>query len=45
MRGKVPLHKVDGTMNPADLGTNNLDAKKIEENLNRMNVAFMIERS
>ena len=45
VRGKVPLHKVDGTKNPADLGTKNLDAKNIEEHLNRMIVTFMTGRS
>ena len=45
MRRKVPLHKVDGTKNPADLMTKNLDAKNIEEHLNRMNVMFRAGRS
>ncbi len=44
VKGKVPLHKVDGTKNPADL-MKNLDAKNIEEHLNRMYVAFMAGRS
>ena len=45
VRGKVPLHKVNGTKTPADVMTKNLDAKNIEEHMNRMNVMFMAGRS
>ena len=45
VRGNVPVHKVDGTKNPADFMTKNLDAKKVEEHPILMNVMFMAGRS
>ena len=38
IRGKVPLHKVEGTRNQADLVTKHLDANKIQEHLERMSI-------
>ena len=40
IRGKVPLRKVDGTKNPADLMTKHLDAKKAEGHLERLGMKF-----
>ena len=39
-RGRVPLHKIDGVRNPADLMTKYLDFKKIAEHIERMNMEF-----
>jgi hypothetical protein len=40
IRGKVPLKKIDGTRNPADLMTKHLEAKKVEGHLERMGLEF-----
>ena len=40
VRGRVPLRKIDGTKNPADLMTKHLEVKKIEEHLERLGLEF-----
>ena len=45
IRGKVTLHKVEGTRNQADLMTKHLDANKIQEHVDRMPIGFKTRRS
>ena len=45
VRGKVPLHKVDGTENPADLMTKNLDAAKVQKFTSMLQQVFREGRS
>ena len=40
VRGRVPLSKIDGTRNPADLMTKHLESTKTAIHLNTMNLAF-----